>query len=149
MSQFAFLKPEWPDLHEAAARAEALALSDPRAATFYARRALEELATLRRGRKALAEPVQLRGLADQIERARAVLAACPPPNRTNEYDESGTNEPEPTTPPEKRTNGFISAGTNEPRHPVPPLAADLFSVPATSLNRHGRRRLAALERRAA
>ena len=41
MSQFAFLKPEWPDLHEAAARAEALALSDPRAATFYARRALE------------------------------------------------------------------------------------------------------------
>lgn len=41
MSQFAFLKPEWPDLHEAAARAEALVLSDPRAATFYARRALE------------------------------------------------------------------------------------------------------------
>ena len=41
MSQFAFVQPEWPDLHEAATRAEALALSDPRAAAFYARRALE------------------------------------------------------------------------------------------------------------
>ncbi len=41
MSQFAFLKPEWPDLYEAAARAERLALSDPRASAFYARRALE------------------------------------------------------------------------------------------------------------
>ena len=114
-----------------------------------ARRAIEELAALRRGRKTLAEPHQLRGLADQIEHARAILAACPPPNRTNEYDESGMNEPEPTTPPEKRTNEFISAGTNEPRHPVPPLPAGLSSVPATSPNRHERRRLAALERRAA
>lgn len=41
MSQFAFLQPEWPPVYEAAARAEALALSDPRAAAFYARRALE------------------------------------------------------------------------------------------------------------
>ena len=41
MSQFAFLKPEWPDLYEAAASAERLALSDPRASAFYARRALE------------------------------------------------------------------------------------------------------------
>jgi len=41
MSQFGFLHPEWPALHEAAARAEALVLSDPRAAVFYARRALE------------------------------------------------------------------------------------------------------------
>jgi type I restriction enzyme R subunit len=41
MSQFAFLQPEWPDLHEAAARAESLALADPRASAFYARRALE------------------------------------------------------------------------------------------------------------
>ncbi|MGY4800056.1 DEAD/DEAH box helicase family protein [Teichococcus aerofrigidensis] len=41
MSQFGFLQPEWPDLYTAAARAEALALSDPRAAAFYTRRALE------------------------------------------------------------------------------------------------------------
>ena len=41
MSQFGFLLPEWPDLHGAAQRAEALALSDGRAAAFYARRALE------------------------------------------------------------------------------------------------------------
>ncbi|MBE7464250.1 MAG: DEAD/DEAH box helicase family protein [Planctomycetes bacterium] len=41
MSQFHFLQSEWPDLHESAAKAEALAHPDPRAACFYARRALE------------------------------------------------------------------------------------------------------------
>jgi len=41
MQQFGFLKPEWPDLHDAATRAEALARSDPRACLFYARRTLE------------------------------------------------------------------------------------------------------------
>jgi len=41
MSQFGFLLPEWPDIHEAATRVEALVLTDPRAAVFYARRALE------------------------------------------------------------------------------------------------------------
>ncbi len=40
-SQFAFLAAEWPDLHEAARKAEALAHPDPRASCFYARRALE------------------------------------------------------------------------------------------------------------
>lgn len=41
MSQFGFLQTEWPDLHAAATRAESLALSDPRASAFYARRCLE------------------------------------------------------------------------------------------------------------
>src|SRR5438045_37086 len=41
MSNFAFLQNEWPELHDAAARAEALAFPDARAACFYARRALE------------------------------------------------------------------------------------------------------------
>ncbi len=41
MSNFAFLKAEWPDLHGAASKAEALAYSDSRTACFYARRALE------------------------------------------------------------------------------------------------------------
>lgn len=41
MSNFAFLQPEWPGLHEAASKAEALAHTDPRTACFYARRALE------------------------------------------------------------------------------------------------------------
>ena len=41
MSQFAFLQTEFPTVHEAAIRAEALAYSDPRAACFYTRRALE------------------------------------------------------------------------------------------------------------
>lgn len=117
-----------------------------------ARRAGDELAALRRGRKALAEPDQLRDLADQIERARAILAACPPPSPpdcTGENDNSGTNEPERATLPEKRTNEFTPAGMNEPRHPVPPLPAPRSAAPVASLNRHERRRLAALERRAA
>jgi len=41
MSNFAFLKSEWPDLHEAAGKAEALAYPDARTACFHARRALE------------------------------------------------------------------------------------------------------------
>lgn len=41
MSNFAFLQAEWPDVHEAAAKAEAAVHPDPRTACFYARRALE------------------------------------------------------------------------------------------------------------
>lgn len=41
MSNFDILKEEWPAVHEAAARAEALVFPDPRTACFYARRALE------------------------------------------------------------------------------------------------------------
>jgi type I restriction enzyme R subunit len=40
-SAFAFLQAEWPAVHEAASKAEAAAHPDPRAACFYARRALE------------------------------------------------------------------------------------------------------------
>jgi type I restriction enzyme R subunit len=43
MSQFAFLKAEFAETHAHAARAESLALRDPRAACFYARLALEVL----------------------------------------------------------------------------------------------------------
>ena len=43
MSHFAFLQPEWPALFEAASKAEALALPDPRTSCFYARRTLELL----------------------------------------------------------------------------------------------------------
>jgi len=41
MSNFAFLLPEWPAIHEASTKAEQTARSDPRTACFYARRALE------------------------------------------------------------------------------------------------------------
>lgn len=41
MSNFAFLKPEWPELNESAAKVESLALTDPRSCCFYARRTLE------------------------------------------------------------------------------------------------------------
>ena len=40
-SNFSFLSPEWPDLHDAASKAEALAYSDARTACFLARRGLE------------------------------------------------------------------------------------------------------------
>lgn len=38
---FAFLAVEWPAVHEAASRAAAATYLDPRAACFYARRAIE------------------------------------------------------------------------------------------------------------
>jgi len=41
MNQLGFLQAEFPEVHDAARRAERLANSDPRAACFYARRALE------------------------------------------------------------------------------------------------------------
>ncbi len=41
MSNFAFLKTEWPDLFDAASKTESLAHPDTRAACFYARRTLE------------------------------------------------------------------------------------------------------------
>jgi type I restriction enzyme R subunit len=41
MSNFAFLKSEWSDLHESAAKVESLARTDPRSCCFYARRTLE------------------------------------------------------------------------------------------------------------
>lgn len=40
MSQFAFLQREWTAVFDAAARAEGAVHADPRAACFYARRAL-------------------------------------------------------------------------------------------------------------
>jgi type I restriction enzyme R subunit len=41
MSNFGFLKPEWPQLYESAVKSEALVYPDARAACFYARRTLE------------------------------------------------------------------------------------------------------------
>lgn len=41
MSNFDFLKTEWPDIHDSATRAESLVYPDARGACFYTRRALE------------------------------------------------------------------------------------------------------------
>jgi type I restriction enzyme R subunit len=41
MSNFSFLKSEWPDLVESAAKVESLARTDARSCCFYARRTLE------------------------------------------------------------------------------------------------------------
>lgn len=40
-SHFDFLRAEWPDMHDAASKAESLAYPDARTACFYARRTLE------------------------------------------------------------------------------------------------------------
>jgi len=59
MSNFTFLKAEWPDIHEAAAMAEALVYHDPRATCFYTRRALElAVAWLYRSDRKLSLPYQ-------------------------------------------------------------------------------------------
>ncbi len=41
MSNFSFLRAEWPDVHDAASKAESLVYPDARTACFHARRALE------------------------------------------------------------------------------------------------------------
>ncbi len=41
MSQFSFLKSEWPAVYDAAGKAESAVYSDPRTTCFYARRSLE------------------------------------------------------------------------------------------------------------
>jgi type I restriction enzyme R subunit len=41
MSNFGFLQREWPEVHEAATKAESTIMADARSACFYARRALE------------------------------------------------------------------------------------------------------------
>ena len=40
-THFAFLATGWPEIHDAARRAERLVYADARASSFYARRALE------------------------------------------------------------------------------------------------------------
>jgi hypothetical protein len=97
-----------------------------------ARAATKQLLALRRGRRDLADPAQLRWLAERIEQAQAILAggeaAADATNEkcTNEFN-SCVNEPtvdaagryatDPTHP------GEWPRGMNEPRHGVPPLAA--------------------------
>ncbi|HEX6012837.1 MAG TPA: hypothetical protein VFY87_13780 [Geminicoccaceae bacterium] len=131
------------------------------------RRAGEELEALRRDRAVPPSPAQLRVVADLIERGQAA-AADTTPNCTNEnhaLGTDGTNGPaapatadEPTpgigtnepTAAANRTNEFTRR-TDEPRHPVPPLPGTRTDEPddlpaPPPLNRHQRRRLAALAR---
>jgi type I restriction enzyme R subunit len=59
MSNYSFLKAEWPDIYEAAINAEALVYHDPRATCFYTRRALElAVAWLYRSDRNLSLPYQ-------------------------------------------------------------------------------------------
>lgn len=128
-------------------------------------RTSEELAHLRRHRgEQIADPMRLRWLAERIEAAQALIQAgqpSPAPAGTGEPDEpvdqdftnelrGGTDEPK--RPPQAdetplQRGGFgpasectneLGSGTNEPTQPV-----------ASPLNRHQRRRLAALQRQAA
>ena len=126
------------------------------------RRAVEELEALRRDRAVQPSPAQLRLAADLIEQGQAAADGAADGKRTNE-NEVGTNEPnrtvmakapapevgtiEPTTP--SCTNEPTARRTDRPRHPVPPLPETRTNEripPARPLNRHQRRRLAALAR---
>jgi hypothetical protein len=120
------------------------------------RRAGEELTALRRGRKGMVDPAQLRWLAGRLDQAQAAPTAPAhnTPNRTNELSRACTNEPAHATPQPVPTgaNGSAAPSTNEPRHAVPPLPEPAADEPPRAIqprNRHERRRLAALQRRAA
>jgi hypothetical protein len=110
------------------------------------RRAGEELEALRRDRAVPPSPAQLRLAADLVKRGRAAAAAERAPEECTNENGIGTNEP---TAVADRTNDF-ARGTDEPRHPVPPLPETRTDEPdnlPAPLNRHQRRRLAALARR--
>jgi hypothetical protein len=132
------------------------------------RRANEELDALRRDRAVPPSPAQLRAVADLIEQGEAASATdgATEEGRTNEDRAPGTNEPDDPSTTDESTLGAgtneptpasgrtsePASSTDEPRHPVPPLPGtrtdepdDLPARPA--LNRHQRRRLAALARR--
>jgi hypothetical protein len=121
------------------------------------RRATEELDALRRSRSVEPTPTQLRLVADLIEQG-AAAGQTPPEKCTNEPDarpmtdesSSGADTNEPTAA-AHRTNGTWR-GTDGPRHAVPPLPVMRTDEPEDrpappALNRHERRRLAALARR--
>jgi hypothetical protein len=133
-------------------------------------RASQALLDLRRRRAEIVDPMRLRWLAERIEHAQAIAAAFPP-GADERMAESGTNEPTPTAAAgaaiENCTNEFdigtneptpanctneLPPGMNEPRYLVPPLPegwSEAPDVPPRRLNRHQRRRLAALRRLAA
>jgi hypothetical protein len=105
------------------------------------RRAADELAALRRGRAGLLDPAQLRRLAAGIERGQggagpAAAATPPEPDRSVQDD---TNELRPTV---------AQVCTSEPAAPPSQPAKRTTGLPpaAPPLNRHQRRRLAALAR---
>lgn len=114
------------------------------------RRAGEELAALRQGRPAMADPSQLRWLADRIERVNRTIAAAAACPESPAAETTGEMPAAQGAEPENRVDE-PPIGTNEPRHPVPPSPASGLEEPSPSrsLNRHQRRRLAALMRRAA
>ena len=113
------------------------------------RQAVEQLAALRRGRKELADPMRLRWLAERLERAQAIVEACAPatseaPMTATRTDDSGIGTNEPT---DQDCTNKSPPGMNEPRYAVPPLrVARAEGASAQRLNRHERRRLAALGR---
>ena len=117
------------------------------------RRAVEELATLHRGRNSMFDPTQLRWLADRLDHIQATPERDAP-NCTNDLSPACTNEPTDATPETAPTvpNDSTATRTDEPRHPVPPLPESDTDEPTRAIrprNRHERRRLAALQRRAA
>ena len=103
------------------------------------RRAIEELAALRRGRSSMVDPTQLRWLADRLDQAQATPERDAP-NCTNELSPACTNEPararrryrphRTTRPRRARTNPDTpfrlcrsATQTSQPRPPFGPATA--------------------------
>ncbi|MEV3923501.1 DEAD/DEAH box helicase family protein [Actinomadura coerulea] len=77
MSNFGFLKAEWPELYGEAVRAERLAIADPRTSCFYARRTIElALNWLYKADETLREPYH-RDLSAMINEPTLVNLAGP------------------------------------------------------------------------
>lgn len=117
------------------------------------RRAVEELAALRRGRNGMVDPAQLRRLADRLNHAQATPERDAP-KYTNDLSPACTNEPTDAAPEPVPTvpNDWAAPRTDEPRHPVPSFPQSHTDEPPRAIqprNRHERRRLAALQRRVA
>jgi hypothetical protein len=118
------------------------------------RRAGEELAALHRDRAVPPSPAQLRLVADLIEKGQATAANGVARGCANENRALGMNEPNATSKPTADRTNETAHVTDEPRHPVPPLPDPRTDEPddlpaPPPLNRHQRRRLAALARRQA
>ena len=93
-------------------------------------------------------PAPLAGRPPRPRPGRATAPEQDAPNRTNELWPACTNEPTSAAP--TGPNGSAAPSTSEPRFPVPPLPEARADEPPRiiqPLNRHERRRLAALQRR--
>ena len=94
------------------------------------RHAVEQLAALRRGRKDLADPMRLRWLADRLEQAQAIAAACAPCSSPSTPCLRPGRPGETPVRPERITVAESDTTATGPAAENPPAAGDSPPVPA-------------------